>query len=130
LQLGWLLANLGLITAMLFSACCRFCLHENSAFGPWHRPYMRLFEIHLKNACTRVAKAFPLERLRAEAEYMCDTLRAPFWDATESPVPPILTQPNVKVLAIERGQVKNVEIRNPLTYYTFRVRVGGRFNCV
>lgn len=83
---------------------------------------MRLFEMHLKNACSRVAKSFPLDRLRAEAEYICDTLRAPFWDATESPVPPILTQPNVKVLAVEKGQVKNVEIRNPLTYYVFRVR--------
>jgi hypothetical protein len=82
---------------------------------------MRLFEIHLKNACTRVAKTFPLERLRAEAEYICDTLRAPYWDATESPVPPILTQPMVKVLAVDKGQVKTVEMRNPLTYYAFRV---------
>jgi tyrosinase len=96
-------------------------MHENTAFGPWHRPYMRLYETHLKNACTRVATTIPLDNLRSEAQYICDTLRAPYWDTTELTVPAILTQATVRVLAVDSGLVTKVDIRNPLTYYTFRV---------
>jgi hypothetical protein len=79
-------------------------MHENTAFGPWHRPYMRLYEILLRNACTRVAAIIPLDKLRSEVtHYICDTLRAPYWDTTESTVPAILTQPTVRVLAVEGG---------------------------
>lgn len=98
---------------------CRFCVHEHTLFGPWHRPYCMLFEQHLLSACNTVAARFTDQKRKQQAKLTCGKLRAPFWDATIADSPSLLVDQSVRVY--DSSGSKMVTISNPLQSYCFRV---------
>ncbi|KAF8056830.1 sdr42e1 [Scenedesmus sp. PABB004] len=95
-----------------------FCRHNSEAFGPWHRPYCRLFERNLQAACRTVAGRFAAPERRAAALYTCGMLRAPYWDAAAAPLPGLLIDETVTVLTPDGAALTTA--RNPLRGYCFR----------
>lgn len=57
-----------------------FCRHQVPGFGPWHRAYMRQFELALIQAARTAAAAFQDDELRAQYAQVAETIRLPYWD--------------------------------------------------
>jgi hypothetical protein len=88
-------------------------------FGPWHRAYLRQFELALQDAARTAAGAFSDRKLRRQFEGVAETIRLPYWDWTNPAVPELLTARSVTVLDVETGEP--TQIRNPFGMYEYTV---------
>lgn len=98
-----------------------FCRHQVPGFGPWHRAYLRQFELALLDSAKVAASAFTDEALRTQFTAVAEAIRLPYYDWTNPRVPDILTASRVTVLDTETGQP--TQIRNPLGAYEYTVSV-------
>lgn len=100
-----------------------YCPHSSSIFGPWHRPYLALFEQILHDRAVDVAKEYPIGQARNKALELAARVRLPYWDwARNSTNPEDGVIP--KILRVERCTVTfpngtSGEIFNPLYKYKF-----------
>jgi len=56
-----------------------YCPHNQLLFGPWHRPYLALFEQVLQSTAIKIADTFP-DGNRAKYQDAAIQLRAAYWD--------------------------------------------------
>jgi len=88
-------------------------------FGPWHRPYLALYEQRVSFYAKQVANEFPAGAQRDAAVAAANDLRIPYWDwaANNNPdLPPSITNPTASVT---RPNGNQVSIPNPLFQYNF-----------
>jgi tyrosinase len=62
-----------------------YCPHTSSMFGPWHRPYLALFEQVLHDRAVDVANEYPIGEARNKALEIADRVRLPYWDWAMDP---------------------------------------------
>jgi len=100
-----------------------FCPHGNILFGPWHRPYLALFEQAWYLAVTEVINDFP-EGQRQRWRNAASTLRMPYWDWAQDPVDgnvvPTTMRDQTVTVTKPQGQVT---IANPLYSYSWGDRM-------
>jgi len=99
--------------------CSGFCRHQVPGFGPWHRAYLRQFELGLIESAKEAAANFQDRTLRSQFEDLAETIRLPYWDWTNPSIPNLLTARSVTVLDFETGEPTS--IRNPLGAYQYTV---------
>lgn len=64
-----------------FNASSRgFCRHQVPGFGPWHRAYLRQFELALLDSARAAAAQFRDDNLRSQYEAEAEKLRLCYWD--------------------------------------------------
>ncbi|KAJ4361450.1 hypothetical protein N0V95_001867 [Ascochyta clinopodiicola] len=100
-----------------------YCPHVSNMFGPWHRPYLALFEQVLHDRAVEIAKEYPTGEARAKAMAIADKVRLPYWDWAMDPpngdegcMPASLRRPTATV-TYPNGTTGN--IANPLYRYDF-----------
>jgi tyrosinase len=54
-------------------------------FGPWHRPYLALFEQVLHDRAVDIAKEYPAGEVRKKAMVAASKVRLPYWDWAMDP---------------------------------------------
>lgn len=100
-----------------------YCTHGSNLFGPWHRPYLALFEQQIYEIATRLAGQYPAGSRRQQNQAAARTLRMPYWDWAMRPpnngpvLPTLLSNPTVNV-NYPNGSIATIE--NPLYAYRFR----------
>ncbi|KAI4938476.1 hypothetical protein J4E85_000916 [Alternaria conjuncta] len=62
-----------------------YCPHGSSMFGPWHRPYLALFEQVLHDRAVEVANEYPIGEARNKALDIANRVRLPYWDWAMDP---------------------------------------------
>ncbi len=80
---------------------------------------MLLYEQHLQSNCRAVARRFVNGEHRTQALYVCDLLRAPFWDYSHSGIPSLLTDAAVTVYDSTGKNL--ISITNPISGFCYRV---------
>ncbi|RAR16566.1 di-copper centre-containing protein [Stemphylium lycopersici] len=100
-----------------------YCPHTSSIFGPWHRPYLALFEQVLHDRAVDVANEYPVGEARNKALGIAARVRVPYWDWAMDPpnpeegvIPGNLRCPTVTI-TFPNGTVG--DIPNPLYRYDF-----------
>ncbi|KAJ4324495.1 hypothetical protein N0V94_001235 [Neodidymelliopsis sp. IMI 364377] len=100
-----------------------YCPHVSNMFGPWHRPYLALFEQVLHDRAVEIAKEHPAGEARDKAVAAADRVRLPYWDwamdppdSAEGCMPASLRRPTVSV-TLPNGTAS--KIANPLYRYDF-----------
>ncbi|EUC44489.1 hypothetical protein COCMIDRAFT_98124 [Bipolaris oryzae ATCC 44560] len=100
-----------------------YCPHSSSIFGPWHRPYLALFEQILHDRAVDIANEYPIGQARNKALKIAARVRLPFWDWARRPlksdegvIPATLRVPRLSVTHPD-GTVG--EIPNPIFRYEF-----------
>lgn len=100
-----------------------YCTHSSILFGPWHRPYLALFEQVLYGIIQDIASQFPADT-KARYQQAASTFRIPYWDWAASPSNgdyfpnPVGGSKTVSVITpTSNGQA--VSIDNPLFSTTF-----------
>ncbi|KAL6707713.1 hypothetical protein ACN47E_003834 [Coniothyrium glycines] len=100
-----------------------YCPHTSSMFGPWHRPYLALFEQVLHDRAVDVANEYPAGEARTRALAVANRVRLPYWDwamdppdSAEGVIPSCLRRPTVTV-ALPNGTTSTMA--NPLYRYDF-----------
>jgi tyrosinase len=61
-----------------------YCTHTSILFGPWHRPFLALFEQLLYGIIQGIASQFP-DDTRARYQAAASTFRIPYWDWAATP---------------------------------------------
>jgi len=61
-----------------------YCTHSSILFGPWHRPYLALFEQILYGIIQDIASQFP-DDTKARYQQAASTFRIPYWDWAATP---------------------------------------------
>jgi len=97
-----------------------YCVHGDTLFPTWHRPYLAAIEQFLQAEATKIAATYP-DNQRALYQQSAATLRLPYWDwATDATaqvgIPPLLVQDTVTINA----PTGSTQIRNPLASYQFQ----------
>ncbi|KAJ4402860.1 hypothetical protein N0V91_006932 [Didymella pomorum] len=92
-------------------------------FGPWHRPYLALFEQILHDRAVDIANEYPIGEARNKAMTIADRVRLPYWDwaidppnSKEGCMPASLRRPMATV-TFPNGTTGS--IANPLYRYDF-----------
>ncbi|KAF1363250.1 Di-copper centre-containing protein, partial [Lizonia empirigonia] len=100
-----------------------YCPHVSNMFGPWHRPYLALFEQVLHDRAIEIAKEYPVGQARDTAMATADKVRLPYWDWAMDPpnsdegcMPASLRRPTATV-TFPNGTTGS--IANPLYRYDF-----------
>lgn len=100
-----------------------YCPHASNMFGPWHRPYLALFEQILHGHALDIAKEHPAGEARDKALETASKVRLPYWDWAMDPpsskegcMPASLRRPTVNV-TFPNGTKSS--IANPLYRYDF-----------
>jgi tyrosinase len=95
-----------------------FCPHSQSLFGPWHRPYLAIYEQAWFQCVQEVINTFPSNQ-RASLRETASTMRMPFWDWAQdggsNTVPTVIRDQQVTVTK-PSGRVT---IDNPIYSYTW-----------
>ena len=100
-----------------------YCPHTSSIFGPWHRPYLALFEQVLHDRAVDVANEYPIGEARDKALSIAARVRIPYWDwAMDPPNPeegviPGNLRCRTVTITFPNGTVG--DIPNPLYRYDF-----------
>ncbi|KAF2967938.1 hypothetical protein GQX73_g5626 [Xylaria multiplex] len=94
-----------------------YCVHANSLFPSWHRPYLLLYEQRLYEIM--VNEVIPRYPAKYKDEYLeaASTWRLPFWDWAKNPKVPKMAR--YEIVRIKFGGGPEVQIANPL--YQFRM---------
>lgn len=100
-----------------------YCPHTSSMFGPWHRPYLALFEQILHDRAVDIANEHPAGEARTKAMGLANRVRLPYWDwaidppnSEEGSIPSSLRRPTATV-TFPNGTTGVVA--NPLYRYDF-----------
>lgn len=100
-----------------------YCPHVSNMFGPWHRPYLALFEQVLHDRAVEIAKEYPAGDDQDKAMEIADKVRLPYWDWAMDPpnneegcMPASLRRPTATV-TFPNGTTGT--IANPLYRYDF-----------
>ncbi|KAI9050620.1 hypothetical protein LZ554_005779 [Drepanopeziza brunnea f. sp. 'monogermtubi'] len=100
-----------------------YCTHTSILFGPWHRPYLALFEQVLYGIIQDIAAKFPAAT-KAQYQAAAATFRIPYWDWAAAPADgdyfpnAVGASPTATVITpTSNGQ--QVQIANPLYSYKF-----------
>ncbi|KAF2019200.1 Di-copper centre-containing protein [Aaosphaeria arxii CBS 175.79] len=99
-----------------------YCPHGSNLFGPWHRPYLSIFEQVLSQKAVEVAAEFEDEATKARYQAIAETLRLPYWDWAKRTVegerilPTSIAGPTA-VVTFPNGT--EAEVENPLLLYRF-----------
>jgi tyrosinase len=99
-----------------------YCHHVSHMFGPWHRPYLALFEQVLNYRAIDIAKEYPAGPARDKAMTVANKVRLPYWDWAVDPtddkgvMPESLRRPTATV-SFPNGTTGT--IANPLYRYDF-----------
>jgi tyrosinase len=100
-----------------------YCPHGSSIFGPWHRPFLALFEQILHERAVDVANEYPIGQARDRAMELAARVRLPYWDWAKAPpnteegvIPHSLRE---KCLEITFPNGTVAEMVNPLYKYDF-----------
>ena len=95
----------------------------SNMFGPWHRPYLALFEQVLHDRAVEIAKEYPAGEARDKAMAIADKIRLPYWDWAMNPpnsdegcMPFSIRRP-IATVTFPNGT--KAEIANPLYRYDF-----------
>ncbi|KAG9189971.1 tyrosinase [Alternaria panax] len=100
-----------------------YCPHTSSMFGPWHRPYLALFEQVLHDRAVDVANEYPIGEARNRALGIANRVRLPYWDWAMNPpnaqegVIPESVRRQTQTVTFPNGTV--ADIPNPLYRYDF-----------
>ncbi|RYO37438.1 hypothetical protein AA0113_g11418 [Alternaria arborescens] len=100
-----------------------YCPHTSSMFGPWHRPYLALFEQVLHDRAVDVANEYPIGEARNKALDIAKRVRLPYWDWAMDPpnaqegVVPESVRCRTQTVTFPNGTV--ADIPNPLYRYDF-----------
>lgn len=95
-----------------------YCTHYSTAFPPWHRTYLLLFESKLVQAAREIAKKYPMH-IRDEYVREAAALRLPYWDwLQDAQLPEVVTKETISVFRPEGLK----ESTNPLFTYRFQAR--------
>lgn len=94
-----------------------YCTHSSNLFGPWHRPYLALFEQQIHAIGLEIAAQFGTSEYKTAAL----KLRQPYWDWAIVPtdglvIPAVFSNPTTQV-TFPNGTVST--INNPLYTYRF-----------
>jgi hypothetical protein len=63
-----------------------FCRHQVPGFGPWHRAYLRQFELALLDSARAAAAQFLDDDLRSRYEAEAEKIRLCYWDWVSMPL--------------------------------------------
>lgn len=101
-----------------------YCVHGDTLFPTWHRPYLAAFEQFLQAEAIKIAASYP-ENQRGLYQQAATNFRLPYWDwataaTAQTGLPQIISQDNVTINA-PNG---TTQIRNPLASYEFQVIPG------
>ncbi|TLD13239.1 uncharacterized protein PgNI_03926 [Pyricularia grisea] len=100
-----------------------YCLHENTLFPTWHRPYLALYEQILHNHIQQIASWYKDASTRKRYQRAAANFRIPYWDWAATPpegeslLPLVVSGSPVVEVAGPNG-VQNIS--NPLYAYEFR----------
>ncbi|TLD26588.1 hypothetical protein PspLS_04810 [Pyricularia sp. CBS 133598] len=100
-----------------------YCLHENTLFPTWHRPYLALYEQILYNHIQQIASWYQDASARKQYQRAATNFRIPYWDWAATPpedeslLPLAVSESPVVEVAGPNG-VQNIS--NPLYAYEFR----------
>jgi tyrosinase len=92
-------------------------------FGPWHRPYLALFEQVLHDRAVDIANEYPIGEARNKALDIASRVRLPYWDWAMDPpsaqegVVPESVRCRTHTVTFPNGTV--TDIPNPLYRYDF-----------
>ncbi|KAK6580768.1 hypothetical protein PZA11_007004 [Diplocarpon coronariae] len=100
-----------------------YCTHTSILFGPWHRPYLALFEQVLYNIIQGIAAKFPIDT-RAKYQEAAASFRIPYWDWAATPedgdyFPNSVGGSTTVSVITPTSNDQEVSIANPLYSYTF-----------
>ncbi|KAH8787772.1 common central domain of tyrosinase-domain-containing protein [Hyaloscypha finlandica] len=100
-----------------------YCTHSSILFGPWHRPYLALFEQLLYGIVNDIAGQFPVET-RARYQAAASTFRIPYWDWAAIPdsgdyFPNAVGGSNTVSVITPKSNGQAVSMPNPLYSTTF-----------
>ena len=100
-----------------------YCHHVSHMFGPWHRPYLALFEQVLHYRAVDIANEYPVGSARDKAMAVANKIRLPYWDWAVDPadgaegcMPESLRRPTATV-SFPNGTTGTIP--NPLYRYDF-----------
>ena len=102
------------------------CTHGSNLFGPWHRPYLALFEEQVHNAGISIAAEFNTPEYQTAAL----NLRIPYWDWAMNPPNNGPTFPSVLSDSTTQVTYPNgttATIPNPIYSYEFHPLVPSDF---
>ncbi|KAM3075779.1 hypothetical protein ACMFMG_007905 [Clarireedia jacksonii] len=106
-----------------------YCTHGSNLFGPWHRPYLAVFEQEIHKAGVAIAAQFPNNSLGQQYRDASLKLRLPYWDWAANPtsggvLPNVLSNPTASVTYPNGTQAT---VPNPLYSYKFHPLVPSDF---
>ncbi|PQE32183.1 di-copper centre-containing protein [Rutstroemia sp. NJR-2017a WRK4] len=98
-----------------------YCTHGSNLFGPWHRPYLSVFEQEIHKAGVAIAAKFPNNSVGQQYRAASLKLRIPYWDWAMNPtsggiLPSVYSNPTVAVTFPNGTQAT---VPNPLASYKF-----------
>ena len=107
-----------------------YCPHGSPLFGPWHRPYIVVFEQILAQQAQTIAAQFPTAQ-RTAYQAAANTLRWPYWDwamrpANNGPVVPASVSSATISVTYPNGTTATVA--NPLYSYRFHPLTASDFS--
>lgn len=97
-----------------------FCPHGQTLFGPWHRPYLAIFEQGWYLAMQEAINDFP-ESQRGRLRDIARNMRMPYWDWAKHPgngQPAVPTAIRDQYVTVTKPSGR-VSIPNPLYSYSF-----------
>lgn len=100
-----------------------YCPHVSNMFGPWHRPYLALFEQILHDRAVDIANEYPIGEARNKAMSIADKVRLPYWDwaidppNSEEGCMPASLRRRTATVTFPNGT--KADIPNPLYRYDF-----------
>ncbi|PBP18012.1 tyrosinase precursor [Diplocarpon rosae] len=100
-----------------------YCTHTSILFGPWHRPYLALFEQVLYGIIQDLAAKFPVNT-RAQYQEAAASFRIPYWDWAATPedgdfFPNSVGGSTTVSVITPTSNGQAVSISNPLYSYNF-----------
>jgi tyrosinase len=96
-----------------------YCPHDSNLFGPWHRPYMALYEQRIVYYAKKIANEFPAGKKRTNNVAAAETLRIPYWDWAANISPVLPTAVSSQTIQVTRPNGNKATITNPLYSYHF-----------
>jgi len=99
-----------------------YCPHGSNLFGPWHRPYLSVYEQILSQKAVEIVNEFPNGPTKDRYRDIASRLRLPYWDwakktGSNEPILPLPVTQQTVTVRYPNGTSATVE--NPLLLYRF-----------
>ncbi|KAF2840525.1 Di-copper centre-containing protein [Patellaria atrata CBS 101060] len=98
-----------------------YCPHGSNIFGPWHKPYIVLFEQVLQQKAKEIANALPAGTNKDKYVAAANELRLPYWDWAIDPAGGTVMPASMstKTISVTYPNGTTATIQNPLYTYNF-----------